>query len=63
MYVESSLIGGGAVVFRMDEFVMSCEDIFERERDAWLATSKVVKLLSQASEEADKKEGDELKNK
>ena len=45
----------------MDDFVMSCEDIFERERDAWLATSKVVKLLSPNSEEADQNEGDELK--
>eukprot|EP01043_Picozoa_sp_COSAG02_P058505 COSAG02_NODE_7293_length_3081_cov_18.182075_2_plen_49_part_00 len=45
----------------MDEFVMSCEDIFERERDAWLATSKVAKLLSQASEEAADKGGDELR--
>eukprot|EP01052_Picozoa_sp_SAG31_P037264 SAG31_NODE_4787_length_2956_cov_1.556178_2_plen_348_part_00 len=45
--------------FRMDEFVMSCEDIFERERDAWLATSKVVKLLSQDANEAVKKTGDD----
>ena len=38
-----------AAVARIDEFVMQCEELFDRERDAWLSTSMSAKLSSKAS--------------
>ena len=40
-----------ANVAKMDDFVCTCENIFEREREAWLATSRAVKMLSEAAKD------------
>eukprot|EP01052_Picozoa_sp_SAG31_P042508 SAG31_NODE_6771_length_1894_cov_1.070195_2_plen_60_part_00 len=36
-------------VARIDEFVVKCEEIFEREREAWLSTTAMAKMLLKAS--------------
>jgi hypothetical protein len=34
-----------------------CEDLFEREREAWLSTSMASKLLSKGDEDEDEEAG------
>eukprot|EP00937_MAST-01D_sp_MAST-1D-sp2_P005275 g5275.t1 len=36
----------------IERLVITCEDLFERERESWLSTSMSSKLLAQASEDA-----------
>ena len=42
----------------LHKLILSCEEVLEREREAWLSTSMATKALSQAAgQEADEDKG------
>ena len=43
-----------SVVNNIDRLVLSCEELLQREQQAWRATSQTVKMLKKQSEEARK---------
>ena len=47
-----------ASVTNIERLVVTCEDLFERERESWLSTSMSSKLLAQASEDGEGEEGE-----
>ena len=45
--------GGGEKTYELaiEEVILACEEVLEKEREAWLSTSMATKLLSESSEQ------------
>jgi len=41
------------VVFNIDNLVLSCEELLQKEQHAWRSTSQAARMMRQATEKSD----------